>query len=195
MIDEFKHQDDFNPVEINKLLLERYGKELDGRPRFRLVWADNQLEKRHGEFEIYCGDIYIRTEIGVQEMPKYSWISNRWILERLVFGAPLPAIINDKPGSYECLWVFSASDGSFLTPHWWAVEHVVQAVLNRHLFLTKSRISGDKVSRNEFEAAKLKRRAFFRDVISDDAFYGKLNPASGEGVGYRKPMMSGTELS
>ena len=194
MNNEYKHKDHFDPVEVNRLLVSHYGKELDGRARFKLVWAANQYEKRIFEYDDYSGPIYIGTKRDVRELPKYSWIHDRWVLEILVFGNPLPALVEAKNGSYEPLWVFSASDGSFLTPHWWAVDYVIRARLNRHLFLTESTISGGKVAQSDFESRKMKRRLIFRDMLDDDAFYGKLSKASGEGIGYTKPMMQGTTL-
>jgi hypothetical protein len=53
---------------INKRLVELYGKSIDGRPNFRIVFSDTQYEKRFGTFEVTCGDIFLREETCLKEV-------------------------------------------------------------------------------------------------------------------------------
>lgn len=77
-------------------------------PLFRLVWSDDQREKRIGTFRVYTGNIFIREETKVENCEKYSFIKERWILEQWF---PPEVAMNDelpdsKNGSYEPIYVF-----------------------------------------------------------------------------------------
>jgi hypothetical protein len=108
---------------INKRLEQLYGKSIDGRPNFRIVFSDTQYEKRYGTFEVYVGPLFLREETCLKEVPKYSYISGKHVLEELRFGD-----FPDQPfvtSSYEPLWTFEDKDRNALAPIWDAVEIVV----------------------------------------------------------------------
>jgi len=72
---------------INKSLKELYGVDtVSGLPMFKVVWSEDEYEKRFGTFDdITPAGIFIRTVTEVREMPKYKqWIQEKHILERLV---------------------------------------------------------------------------------------------------------------
>lgn len=124
-----------NIVALNKLLADRYGKLPDGRPIFRITWSEGQLEKRWGIFnDYYPGtNIFLREFKGVREVKKYSWIKERWILEKLIIlprkQFELPSIIGGENGTYEPIWVFWYKDGSYQKPTWNTVEFLVHGLL------------------------------------------------------------------
>ena len=62
---------------INKRLREVYGLTIDGNSRFRVVWSENSYEKRL---------VPVVSEAGfeVQEVKKYSYLENRYILEAYI---------------------------------------------------------------------------------------------------------------
>ena len=108
---------------INKRLVELYGKSIDGRPNFRVVFSDTQYEKRFGTFEVCMGNIFLREETCLKEVPKYPYIHGKHVLEELKYGD-----FPDQPfvtSSYEPLWTFMDKDGNALYPIWDAVEVVV----------------------------------------------------------------------
>jgi hypothetical protein len=113
---------------INKRLENLYGKELDGRQKFRLVWSSSQLEVRVGEFSVYSGGIFLRTETGAREVPKYGYAPERWILEKTEYHPVNPELLRSE--SYEPIWIFQDEEGNALDPVWRAVEMVVHAYLN-----------------------------------------------------------------
>lgn len=71
---------------INETMERLYGKHtIKDAPNFRLVYCGDQFEKRKGEFSVYSGDIYLRTESGIREVKKYAYIDDDiWIIERLI---------------------------------------------------------------------------------------------------------------
>lgn len=110
--------------QINKFLTNNYGFGLDGKPKFRLVWSDELFEVRKGIFERYSGSIYLGTFEGIQKVPKYSYIKERWILEVYtkafpdIFGPSIKhksEIVMESDG-YEPLRVFQNKKREYLPP-------------------------------------------------------------------------------
>ena len=112
---------------INKRLVNVYGKSLDGRANYRLVWSDSQFETRVGDFSEYYGDIFVRNYKGAKEVPKYNYIKERWILEKLEYISN-PEILTSNNGTYEPIWVFQDKNGNYLDPIWRAVEFILDAL-------------------------------------------------------------------
>jgi hypothetical protein len=152
---------------INKRLIEYYGKSIDGRANFRIVWSDTQFETRFGTFEVYNGSIFLREETCYKEVPKYPYIAGKHVLEELKYGD-----FPDMPfvkSSYEPLWTFMDKDRNALYPIWEAVEVVVTARLEG----THKAIAGVKRNIKEEE-----RVAFEKDVADvEDMLFG-----AGDGV-------------
>src|ERR1051326_4809788 len=93
---------------INKELAEIYGVDDLKRPNFRVVWSEDQVEKRWCEPILYYGDILIRREAReVREVKKYPFIHNRHVLERRIHHNN-PELI-DNP-SFEPIYVFQGKD-------------------------------------------------------------------------------------
>ena len=108
---------------INQKLVERYGKADDGRPVFRLVWSDSQHETR---IEDMRNGIYLPYKIAM-DLPKYSYLSERWVLEKLVYH-PCPEIPESFNGHYEPVYVFQDRNGNYLSPYFWACEAAIDSV-------------------------------------------------------------------
>lgn len=93
-------------AQINKHL-KRYGIVTDGRQRYRLVHNVNLTERRYGEFNLFYGDIFLRTEESVQETPKYPMIKpGNYILEKLVYRPAMKEYLNIPSLEYECIASF-----------------------------------------------------------------------------------------
>jgi hypothetical protein len=107
---------------INKKLAENYGKDDQGRPNFRVVWSDDQLEKRKCRPRLYLGDVFISQAAHeeVHEVKKYPFIRARHVLERLM-GHCNPELV-DNP-SYEPVHVFQDKFGNGLPPVWDMVDY------------------------------------------------------------------------
>lgn len=116
------------PVEaINEWLKNNYG-QYDGKAKFRLVFANDQLEKRLGTFRDYLPgtDIFLREVIEVRLTPKYPELNYKdcYIMERLV-----PNYHPNIPGklSYEAFWSYDKRlpDGSIKHPTFEAIQFLM----------------------------------------------------------------------
>ena len=111
---------------INEQLLATFGREefAGGNPKFRVVFSNDQYEKRL----MHCtneGFALIHPE--VREVPKYSlYIRDRYILERIV------PVVNETDlvdkVSYEPAWTFQDDKGNYLPPRLDACVFICEAL-------------------------------------------------------------------
>src|SRR5262249_7313637 len=94
---------------LNKQIKEKYGYKR-GIPRFRIVWANDEFEKRFGTYTDWTNNgVLIREVTEVRLVPKYPIAKDRYILET-VADYPMPNLVDSN--GYECLWKFQWADGS-----------------------------------------------------------------------------------
>jgi hypothetical protein len=100
--------------ELNKWLRESYGMVPTGQVRFRLVWSEDILERRKGQFNEFYGKIFLRTFIGVKELKKYNYIHERYILEAWVDQdlSSNGEVPDAAHGDYLPIWVFEDGKGN-----------------------------------------------------------------------------------
>jgi hypothetical protein len=117
---------------INGQLVENFGIDtITGLPIWRIVWSEDQFEKRFGTYDDYTKNgLYIRTVTEVREVPKYrQWIHEKYVLERLVI---VPEENQDELPtaklSYENLWTFEDVNGNYLPPKWEAAKFIIDTV-------------------------------------------------------------------
>lgn len=97
---------------INEKLLNEYGTEFGKSPKFRVVFSEDQFEKRVMDYTDEGFELLIPE---VRLVPKYKqWIKAKYILERLV-PAPEDSDLTVKV-SYEPLWTFQDNKGNYLPP-------------------------------------------------------------------------------
>ena len=114
--------------EINRQLIDLFGIDtVNGIPIFRVVWSNNQFEKRL--MNTTDTGIILLSPV-VREVLKYgNWIQDRYILERLVL---VPEInkseLPSQKISYEPLWVFQNSRGDPLPPAVWACKFIIDTI-------------------------------------------------------------------
>lgn len=141
---------------INKYL-KLFGEISLDKPYFRIVWSDEQFEKRLGTFSEFTKEshIFIRTVQAVQEVPKYNYIQERWILEKWM--PPTPDTILELPesinGSYEPYYVFQDANGNYLPLNVEFVEFIVQQIMSS----TKEDINKTRINR-EYEERRIKEK-------------------------------------
>lgn len=127
--DDFQAYKDTTLLEtINKHLRDKYGK-YDNKPHFRVVWSDDEFEKRWVE-ETPEGMHLLNPEVSIR--PKYrQYAGHRYILERFV---PVPKGSDlVEPTSYEPMWTFQTSekDGcKFLPVRIDACEFIIDSLLS-----------------------------------------------------------------
>ena len=117
---------------INNRLKEYYGRDEGDRPYFRVVWSDGLLEKRYGTFDEFYGSVFLRSTTGVAEVPKYTYVKSKYVLEKLVkfnmFQKP-PELIGEN-WSYEPIYVFQDKNGKALPVVWRVIELIMRSILS-----------------------------------------------------------------
>jgi len=116
---------------INNRLKDHYGVTED-KPNFRVVWSEDQLEKRRGTFRDFTNDgFFIREVTEVREVPKYrQYIHEKYLLERLTVVPEMNKVELLELISYEPLWVFETKKGDPLRPTWLAANYVIEQTLH-----------------------------------------------------------------
>lgn len=114
-------------VKINELLAREYGITDDKSPIWRVVWSDDQYEKRLMDVTDK-GLSLLYPE--VREVPKYKqWIPSKWVLERLV---AVPEVnVKELAGikvSYEPLFVFENAKQEALPPKFEVARLVIDTI-------------------------------------------------------------------
>jgi hypothetical protein len=112
---------------LNSRLIDYYGIDSStGQPMFRIVWANNETEKRLIE-ESDNGVRFLYPV--VREVKKYPYLKDLYVLERLVV---IPPVNQDElPASklsYEPIWAYRGVNGESQIPIWEATEFVVDAL-------------------------------------------------------------------
>ena len=116
---------------INKVIRNR-GSNIFNQPLFRVVFSDDQIEKRRGTYtDLTEQGILLRTVTEVRDTPKYPWCAGRWILERWFPPSMTyhPDIISARNGDYVCIYVFQDKNRNFLPPLFKVVDIIINQVL------------------------------------------------------------------
>jgi len=112
---------------LNKRLVTHYGTDsTTGREMFRIVWANDQLEKRLVR-ELDNGITLLFPE--VREVKKYPYLKDLYVLERLVVVPDMNA--HELPTqmlSYEPIWAYRDADDNPLPPIWTATKFIVDSL-------------------------------------------------------------------
>jgi hypothetical protein len=122
---------------INATLLERY-RVLDGRPIYRIVWSDDQMELRKGNYNEFYGHIFLRNYTAIKWIKKYwNYNTPRWVFEKLVFIAGNKALkemqdelVQSGNGTYEPIYSFVDKDENPLPVVWEVVEFMLWKLHN-----------------------------------------------------------------
>lgn len=100
---------------INRQLIDLFGIDtITSQAMWRVVWAEDQYEKQLTEYSDK-GVLLLRPE--VRELPKYSWIKGKYILEHL--GLVPEVNLIDLPTqkiTYSNIWTFEDKNDNPLPP-------------------------------------------------------------------------------
>ena len=140
------------PIEsLNQQLRDLFGIDtVTGLSIWRIVWADDQKEKRKSKY----------TEAGIEllypvviQVPKYPHITERFILEKLeVLSEKSRAELADGKISYEPKWTFESNAGAYLPPR----LDVCQIVIHTMNFAQYGNKSGLAKYKDDPDGDKLK---------------------------------------
>jgi hypothetical protein len=158
---------------INERLLQTYGRfSTTDLPLWRVVWSEDQMEKR---WITHTREGFELLEPEVQEVPKYrQYIQHKYVLERLV-AVPENAD-NDlvNPISYEPVWVFRDKDDNPLPPIWKAIVVVIGSVYQAAAKATGARYKDPEVfdKKDAPEARKAKVDGLVRELFGNETDTG-----------------------
>src|SRR6187399_909819 len=128
---------------LNQRLKDYYGIDtVTTDPIFRIVWADDQVEKRLVEY-LDTGIALLFPE--VREVKKYPYLKGLYVLERLVVIPEINA--KDLPASkisYEPLWAYRDARDNPLPPIWEATSSLSTPST---LYLAKRVLSSTSIPR------------------------------------------------
>ena len=163
------------PIEnINQKLLEEYGTELQcgNLPRFRVVFSEDQYEKRWTE---YTDDGLQLLHPEVRLLPKYKqWVKAKYVLERLIPIVGETDLV-DKV-SYEPAWVFQDKNGNYLPPFFEGCKFVIESmleVINRGVHFTKYKDKTLTPEERMAEITRMEQKLFGNESdVTDALAYG-----------------------
>ena len=171
---------------LNTYLVDRYGKELDGKAKFRLSFSSGEnpeMEWRRGHFLEWSGPIFLREIKGVHYVPRYplKQQQNRWVLEKYFLGRMPKELEGLTNSSYEPLYFFprekdsKGKEGRAIFPSQKAVDFVLHNLLY-----------GRKRTKADFEAEDAKEQLdevnHFLDIQEDGPSYLQMLKGFGEAV-------------
>jgi len=163
---------------INEKLLSMYGTNFGKSPKFRVIFSEDQYEKRLTD---YSDEGFQLIFPEVRLLPKYKqWVREKYILERLIPVIGETDLVTKV--SYEPLWVFQDKNGSYLPPFFEGCKFVIDnlyAIMSQTSFIKYK----DKNETKEEYLARVKRvedELFGNETEIGDAL------AYGSGVGFTK---------
>jgi hypothetical protein len=155
---------------INEKLVENYNRDIgDGRPNYRVVWSDDQFEKRITTHDSH-GNQLIHPEVRL--LPKYKqYIRHRYILERLTLITGETDLLEKI--AYEVIWTFQDKNGKYLPPWFEACRHIIENILMNMAaknYYTKYK---DTMSKEQYiaEIQKMEDELFGNESIITDALH------------------------
>lgn|SRR6266850_2758139 len=155
---------------INRQLIDLFGIDISGMPIWRVVWSEDQYEKRLMEFND-SGLSLIQPEVRL--VPKYKqWIVEKYVLEQLVV---VPIINeNELPTSklsYEPLYVFQDNDGNYLPPKLILCKLVIDSIYAARgkSSLAKYKDPGDSLEMKQERVNELMEAIYGNETDVSDA--------------------------
>lgn len=174
---------------INRQLREHYSYDDEGQSIWRVVWSEDQYEKRIMDV---TDEGFQLLEPQVRIVPKYKqWIKERYVLERLVL---VPAQHIDVEmttvKSYEPIWTFEVQigprTGDYIAPKFEACKFIIDTIYAAQGKKSMKKYV-DEEAKNPEEAkkariAKISEQLFGNETPTTDAL------AYGTGVVVPHPM-------
>ena len=112
---------------LNQRLIDHFGMDLAGRAMFRIVWANNETEKRLMDVTD-SGLLLLSPQ--VREVKKYPYLKNLYVLEHLVLIPEVNA--KELPAtrmSYEPIWAYRNGKNEALPPVWGPTKFLIDVML------------------------------------------------------------------
>jgi len=158
-----------NDIEvINQQLIRHFGIDTDtGKPMWRISWSNDQTEKRRDNVTPSGIRLLFPT---VMEAPKYPWIKDRWILERLVL---VPEVnqtdLPSQKQSYECMYAFEHTQThGMIQPSFAACKFIVDTI---YASMGKSSLAKyvDEEAKNPLESREKRINKLQEELFGDES--------------------------
>jgi hypothetical protein len=162
--------------------LKKFGLNPNKLPIYRVVFSGNEFEHRRGEFNLFKGKLFIRTEFGTHKVKKYSYIKEKFLIEKWIEPQLINLLSNNEivdSNGYEPIYIFEDKDGNFLRPIWSVSENVCFANQNPTNYWKRKQQYEDEEKKQEQEDYNAVATEHDRTSIG-------LALATGEGVGFTK---------
>ena len=166
-------------IEIINAKIAKLYRLVDNTPIFRLVWANDIYEPRFGTYRDFTeSGLFLREVTEMRITRKYSYIHERWILERWAPGnlTANPETPGAENGDYLPVYVFEDAKGNYLPP----TEKVVSFIIK----FSFGEIRKDEVPSEEY----LEEKEIQSQVESMDTHpIFQTSPGPGrDSIGYNK---------
>lgn len=153
---------------INQQLIDQFGLDTStGQNMFRVVWSEDQFEKRLTD----------RTDSGIELIhpivklvPKYrQWVKEKFVLERLVIvpEMSIPELVGLKL-SYEPIWVFKDATDNYVPPTFWGCKFIIDilyAALGKESLVKYV----DEESKNPTETREKRIKSLEEELFGDES--------------------------
>lgn len=171
---------------INRMLKDKYGIDVvTGLPIWRIVWAAEQFEKRVDTFDDRDSEgNLIRQVTEMRECPKYQWIKDHHILERLVMVPSSNQIeLAGLKLSYELIFRFMDKNMNYLPPKFEVAEFVIETIYAAQYgtSMRKKFLDSDDTMENSIEN-KRKRVEEIQEYLWGDQSSLQGTTVSGESI-------------
>lgn len=145
---------------INSKLENLYGKDVvRDLPRFRVVWAPDQFEKRLGTYRDFTpSGLFLREVTEVREVRKYPAQRDKWVLEKFYDNTNYEI---KAQYSYEPLWVFEDAGGNAVRPELRAVLLLLHWYHNPKPFVSAQTLEEEELKKFDEEVK------YFEDYFHD----------------------------
>lgn len=155
---------------FNRKLKELYGQFEDGRAYFRLIWSEDEFEKRR---MTHTDEGFPLTYPEVRLVRKYRpQTKDRYVLEGLQEILPYTETDLIEKISYEPVWTFQDSKGNYLIPIWPAIHLILETIRanqeGKGTGIPEYIILGVKDTDDPQEAARMKKERI--DKMYEDLF-------------------------
>jgi hypothetical protein len=171
---------------VNQYLADNFGIDTDdGEPIFRIVFSDDQFEKRQTKFTDSGIELL---EPEVRMLPKYPWINGMYVLERRVI---VPEVnikeLAAAKKSYEPVWVFQGANGFPVPPTIQGCKLIVDvlyaALGKKSLAKYKDEQASVKNAHEAYEANKSQIDKLENELFGDESGLNQQTiNASGSGI-------------
>jgi hypothetical protein len=161
---------------LNQRLIDHFGLDTStGQPMFRIVWANDQTEKRL--VNTLDSGIQLLYPV-VREVKKYSYIRDTYVLENLVI---IPEFQREELAglklSYEPVWAYKDKDDNPLPPLWEPTKLIIDTL---HAAMGKTSlkkyVDPENAETRELRIEKMHEELFGNENETTDAL------AYGEGI-------------